>query len=351
MAGTLPLREFTPKVFKAVRQSFVDAKNSRTTINGRMQKIGQFVKWCVAEELCDPSLHAALKSVPGLRKGRGEAKELPAVRPPSEPELERIIEKLPPAAAALARIQSLCGARAGELVRLRADAIDRTGPVWKAVVCEHKGTWRGKGRTLYFGPSAQAVITPLLFAAAGGFLFLNERKRPYKVNGYRQALQRACALLSLPEYGTHAIRHYAAIRIRRMVDVEMARVLLSHSDLGLTAEVYAQFDAIATAQKLFNEVANLPGGVFLTQPDVSSYCRGKKLEDRSHADRFVHEGLEEALRQVKNAVPTHTVCPWNDVDAPHPDKCHTCLDQNWTPVLGNNIPDAAVRRAKEAHGV
>lgn len=242
VAGDLPLREFTPKVFKAVRQSFIDAMNSRTTINGRMQKISQFVKWCVAEELADPNLYAALKAVPGLRKGRGEAKELPPVLPPSEADLERILAKMPPAAAALARVQSLCGARAGELVRLRADAIDRTGPVWKAVVCEHKGTWRGKDRTLYFGPAAQGVLAPLMLAAAGEFVFLNERKRPYKVNGYRQALQRACASLNLPEYGTHAIRHFAATRIRRMVDVETARVLLGHSDLGLTAEVYAQFD-------------------------------------------------------------------------------------------------------------
>jgi len=109
--------------------------------------------------------------------------------------------------------------------------------------------------------------------------------------------------------------------------------------------------AISSAQRLFNEVANTPGGRFLTLPDVSSYRRGKRADDGTHADRFVHEGLETALRQVKAARPTHTVCPWNYVEAPHPDDCPTCKGLNWTPELSKSIPDEAVRKAKEAFGV
>jgi hypothetical protein len=44
MAGVLPLAEFTPKVYKTVRQTLFDAGLARTTINARMQKVGQFVK-------------------------------------------------------------------------------------------------------------------------------------------------------------------------------------------------------------------------------------------------------------------------------------------------------------------
>lgn len=103
--------------------------------------------------------------------------------------------------------------------------------------------------------------------------------------------------------------------------------------------------AIQHAQKLFNETANLAGGKFLTLPDVSSYRRGKKDDEGEHADRFVHEGLERAYQQVKNAMPTHTVCPWNYVDAPHPKNCATCKNLNWTPPLGKSIPKAAINRA------
>ena len=109
--------------------------------------------------------------------------------------------------------------------------------------------------------------------------------------------------------------------------------------------------AIQAAARLFNEVANLPGGKFLTLPDVSSYRRGKRLEDGTHADRFVHEGLERAAQQVKNATPAHTVCPWHYADAPHPAECATCRGLNWTPPLSANVPPVCVERAKAAHGV
>lgn len=109
--------------------------------------------------------------------------------------------------------------------------------------------------------------------------------------------------------------------------------------------------AISTAQKLFNEVANLAGGKFLQLPDVSSYRRGKKTGDGEYQDRFVHTGLENALQHVKNAIPTHTVCPWHFVDGKHPEKCTTCHGQNWTPVLGSNIPDMAKERARKKFNV
>jgi hypothetical protein len=109
--------------------------------------------------------------------------------------------------------------------------------------------------------------------------------------------------------------------------------------------------AIQTAQKLFNEVAGLPGGKFLTLPEVSSYRRGRKQEDGTYADRFVHEGLETAYRQVKAATPTQTVCPYQYAEAKHPKECRTCLGLNWTPALTDSIPKACIEKAKAAFGV
>lgn len=109
--------------------------------------------------------------------------------------------------------------------------------------------------------------------------------------------------------------------------------------------------AIRHAAKLFNEVANLPGGQFLTLPEVSSYRRGKKLEDGTYADRFVHPGLETADRQVANAIPTYTVCPYQYAEVPHQDDCRCCRSLGWTPPLGPSIPPECVDRAKAAFGV
>lgn len=109
--------------------------------------------------------------------------------------------------------------------------------------------------------------------------------------------------------------------------------------------------AVQQAQRLFNEVANLPGGIFLTLPDVSSYRRGRKQEDGTYADRFVHEGLERAYQQVKAAVPTHTVCPYQYADKPHADDCRCCRGKNWTPPLSDSVPTVCIERAKAAFNV
>lgn len=109
---------------------------------------------------------------------------------------------------------------------------------------------------------------------------------------------------------------------------------------------------IQKAKKKFNEVASMPGGAFLTLPGVAQVRRGKKTgTGDEREDRYVHSGLEGAYRQIKDAIPTHTVCPYRYIDAPHPEGCGTCLGKNWTPALGKHIPPEAIERAKESFSV
>jgi hypothetical protein len=109
--------------------------------------------------------------------------------------------------------------------------------------------------------------------------------------------------------------------------------------------------SIRRTMRLFNDLAGRPGGVFLTLPGVSSYRRRGKGEDGSEEGRFVHEGLEQALQQVRAARPTYTVCPYQYAEGPHPEKCSCCKGLNWTPELGKSIPPACIKRAKGAFGV
>lgn len=105
------------------------------------------------------------------------------------------------------------------------------------------------------------------------------------------------------------------------------------------------------AAKLWHEVASLPGGSFLAIPGVSKMEQGRKQEDGTYADRYVHKGLDQAIRDVKVSRPTHTVCPYQYADAPHSPECTCCRGLNWTPVLGNSIPKVCIDRAKAAFGV
>lgn len=108
---------------------------------------------------------------------------------------------------------------------------------------------------------------------------------------------------------------------------------------------------IRKAQKLFNELANAPGGKLLTKPAISSYRRGKKDESGQHEDRFVLPDLENALRKVSECVPTHTVCPWQYVKGKHPDPCSACGGLNWTGPLSETTEQAAKSKVQAAFGV
>src|SRR6185312_11128338 len=108
-----------------------------------------------------------------------------------------------PAVAALVRLQIHSAARAGELVRLRAADIDRSDPdVWLFAPAGHKGSWRGKARTIYFGAKCRAVLAPFLLKAGGPdeFLFTTGRKPrgPYTTEHYRRVIKRACEKAGVP---------------------------------------------------------------------------------------------------------------------------------------------------------
>jgi len=73
---------------------------------------------------------------------------------------------------AMIELQELTGVRPGEVCGLKAEMIDRSGPVWRCELAKHKTAHRGKRRVLFFGAKAQAILAPfLLKRAPGKYLF------------------------------------------------------------------------------------------------------------------------------------------------------------------------------------
>ena len=79
--GDTLAREFGPVALKVVRQEMVKAGNCRSEINRRISRILRVFKWGVSEELVPPSVHQALQTVPGLRRGRSDVRESEPVKP------------------------------------------------------------------------------------------------------------------------------------------------------------------------------------------------------------------------------------------------------------------------------
>lgn len=243
--------EFGPLALKSVRQAMINAGWARTTVNSQVRRIRQVWRWGVENELIPPERWQALASVKGLGRGRSGAKESDGVKPVDEADVERTLPHLPPAVAAMVRVQLLTGCRPQDVCRVKLADIDRTREVWIYTPHAHKGTWRGKPREVWIGPKAQEVLTPWL--VEDGYAFcprrevekkrkIQARRRPgqrYSTSTYCRAITRACVLAGVEPWAPNMLRHAAATRFREQFGVEVARVLLGHASVA-TSEIYAE---------------------------------------------------------------------------------------------------------------
>ncbi len=136
--GHVPAGEFGPLALKAVRQRLVDDGYCRPVVNKMVGRVKRVFKWAAGEELIPFDVLHRLAAVAGQGKGQAEAREPEPIRP------------VVPA--------YLAGMRPGEVCRLAAGNIDRTGPVWTYTPPQHKTAHRGKSRRVKLGGPAQAVL-------------------------------------------------------------------------------------------------------------------------------------------------------------------------------------------------
>lgn len=274
-------RDFGPLALKAVRDQMVASGLARTVINARVNRIRRVFKWAVSSELVPSTVFEALRTVPGLQRGRSRAREAGPVRPVADEHVDAALPFMPTPVRALVQLQRLTGCRAGEAMALRAADLERTGPVWVYRPGTHKNRHRGLDRVIFLGPQAQAVIQPFLEPDPGAYLFsprahvealrarragqrkskrtpseLRKRKptpkrapgERYTRRSYRVAVVRACRKAGVPPWSPLQLRHAAATRIRARYGLEAARVILGHSKVE-TSQLYAERD-LSQAQEI-----------------------------------------------------------------------------------------------------
>jgi integrase len=284
--GPTPMRDFGPLALKAVRRAVIDSGLCRNEVNKRIGRIVRMFKWAVAEELVEPAVHQALKAVPGLRKGRSDARESEPVGPVSDADVDAVRPFVSRQVWAMIELQRLTGMRPGEVVIMRTGDIDRAADIWEYVPRRHKTEHRDRCRVVYLGPRAQEVLRPWLRADRAAYLFnateaveaslaarrearkspmtpsqaararQARRSRPlgdrYTTDSYRQAIARARGRAGVAPWYPHQLRHALASRIRREHGLEAAQVILGHSRADVT-QVYAERDA-ARAREVMRSV-------------------------------------------------------------------------------------------------
>jgi integrase len=169
--GTCRVLEFGPIKLKQVRQAMMEHGICRESINKNIDRIRRMFRWGVENEKVPPDVLAALVAVRGLGKGRSNARETEPVKPVPIDRIEAIQPYVKPPVWAMIRVQLLTGARPGEVLIMRGCDLDMTGSVWTYVPSSHKTEHHGRGRTIFIGPKAQAVIRPFLKADPQAYLF------------------------------------------------------------------------------------------------------------------------------------------------------------------------------------
>ena len=289
---------FGPVALKGIRETWVRAGYSRSTINKDQRRLVRIWKWGVGEELVPPDAWQALAALEGLRKGRTLAPEPVHVPPVDIARVQATIPHLSPIVADMVRLQLLTGCRPGEVCRLRPCDIDRSGDVWEYSPAGHKTEHHGRSRTVYLGPQAKAILAPYLFGDASQACFspsdsaewFRERRaaarktppscgnrrgkrsqpparsrkprRPrgeYDASSYCQAIHLACrkawpasretaadpaklrAWTMAHRWSPNQLRHTKATEIRRLYGIEAAQTILGHASIDVT-QIYAEQD-------------------------------------------------------------------------------------------------------------
>jgi len=116
--GTTPAREFGPLALKAVRQSMIDNKWARKSINRAVARIRHIFRWGVENELVDATTLSRLQAVSALLKGRTDAHDNPPRTAVSDDDLNAVRRDVSPLVRDLIDLQKLIGSRSGELLSL-----------------------------------------------------------------------------------------------------------------------------------------------------------------------------------------------------------------------------------------
>jgi hypothetical protein len=75
MYGPTSLADFGPPELKAIRTVMIDEGRARKSINKAAVLVRQFFRWCIEEQLVDPTILESLRAVQSLAPGRCGAAE------------------------------------------------------------------------------------------------------------------------------------------------------------------------------------------------------------------------------------------------------------------------------------
>ncbi len=169
--GNAEASEFGPRCLRTVQRKMVDLGWCRNNVNRSLSRVKMLFKWAVSQELLPGSVYQALITVPGLRKGRSDARETEPKKPVPQEHIDAIRPYVNRQVWSIIQLQLLTGARPSEILKLRPCDIGTSEKIWMYALDEHKTAHHGHERKIYFGPKAQEVLKPFLLRKTKAYCF------------------------------------------------------------------------------------------------------------------------------------------------------------------------------------
>ncbi len=278
-----------PRHLTRLQNYLVTKGYRRGVINQRISRVRRFFRWACTNELIPPGIYHTLSVVAGLRRGRCSAPDSAKVRPVALEHVEAVLPYVSPVVCDMAQVQYLCGMRPSEVCIMRAQDIDRRGPIWLYRPESHKTIDKGYELVKAIPKAAQEILLPYILKYPEGYLFRPEdatswryenrppalkgpeRKTPvypselvarerkkaqrkkkrtgrklrerYCRDSYRRALEYGQKLANrhrdetqqIPHWFPYQLRHTIATEISHSLGEQQAQVWLGHSSLETTA--------------------------------------------------------------------------------------------------------------------
>lgn len=204
---------------KMLESSLSGRQLSRSAVNCYVRKLQLVFRRAASNtDLVPAGVATNLSLLEPLKAGRSTAAERGKVMPVMIPEVLSTLPHAPVVVADMARVQLLTGMRPGEICALKVSEIDRSGKVWKYVPSHHKTLHAGKERIILIGPDAQEILQPYLDPSQSAcFVAIHPRKAEptrYRVDSYRNAIQRAAKRAGVPRWPPNQLRHTAATGVQ-----------------------------------------------------------------------------------------------------------------------------------------
>ena len=116
--GDADAARFGPMALRTVREDMIAAGLCRRTINTRIGRLKRVFRWAVSYELLPAPVYEALRTIPGLQRGRGEARDTDPIKPVPDDDVRATLPFLPAVVAAMAEVQLLTGCRVSEALNI-----------------------------------------------------------------------------------------------------------------------------------------------------------------------------------------------------------------------------------------